>query len=56
MDWDGWRRAVGMVETNFRDKSSKVSLREVKVLGKRGESRMSPTVLFSTTGNSDAIS
>lgn len=55
LDWGGWRRAVGTVKTNFRDKSSKVSLWEVKVLGKREESRMSPTVLSSTTGNSDAI-
>lgn len=56
VDWSGWRRGMGRVEMNFRDRSSKVSLREEKVLRKREESRMSSTVLSSTTGKSDAIS
>lgn len=56
VDWSGWSRGMGMVEMNFRDRSSKVSLREEKGLRKREESRMSSTVLSSTTGNSDAIS
>lgn len=38
---------MGMVEMNFRNRSSKVSLREVKMLGKREESRMNSMVLYS---------